>query len=145
MGWRRMRRLCSITDSMDINLRKLQEIVGDRGAWRAAVYGVAKSGTWLNKWTTTKEEFFFKKELYCVVISSFEFLIIFICDFPFFPWSLLLRVYLFCLLEESTLDWLINSFVDFVSLISVLIFIISFFLFFQIFLWYSNFLCWMLN
>ena len=40
-----MRQLDSITDSMDINLSKLQEIVKDRGAWRAAVHGVAKGQT----------------------------------------------------------------------------------------------------
>ena len=44
--WReRMRWLDSITDSMDMNLSKLQEIVEDRGAWRATVHGVLKSQT----------------------------------------------------------------------------------------------------
>ena len=40
-----MRWLGSITDSVDMNLNKLQEIVKDRDAWRAAVHGVAKSRT----------------------------------------------------------------------------------------------------
>ena len=40
--------LDSITDAMDMNLSKLQEIMKDRGAWRAAVHGIAKSRTGLS-------------------------------------------------------------------------------------------------
>ena len=47
------RRLDSITDSMDINLNKLQEIMEDGGAWCAMVHGVTKSPTQLGNWTTT--------------------------------------------------------------------------------------------
>ena len=77
-GQQRMRRLDGITNSVDLSLRKVLEMVTVREAWHAAVHGLTRSQTQLSNWTTARSTQVSTQEALVIIITNLVIIIIMI-------------------------------------------------------------------